>query len=164
MAKKFVRIAPSNQREVHCTMGIIFRKERGWYEVEESLAASLMKERMSDRNPASPPIFEVAASLDEAAARLETERVAEEAARRAAVAARIQQPVPITAEALSVPRAEVPAEAENAATLRAELQALRAANKDLEERLARASDLETRLATLEAAAKPRKRPTKRPAA
>lgn len=77
----FVRIKPNSPREQHTILGKQFRKEKGWYEVSESLAKVLRDEPLREISEHSPDtgerVFDVK-SKDEATAVVVSERKVED--------------------------------------------------------------------------------------
>lgn len=70
----FVRIKPTNRRELHCLNAINFRKSAGWYRVSGAMAERCRKEKMNDLNPAaSPCVFDVC-TAEQAGAMAEAEQ------------------------------------------------------------------------------------------
>ena len=75
------RIHPSLPRDqqVFLDLGLVFRRERGWYEVSSELAERLRRERLDPYSPTSPLLFEVvdqesAEAIEEAEKKIATPR------------------------------------------------------------------------------------------
>lgn len=108
---KIVRIKPydvrrGQTRRTHSVRGMMFREEGGWYEVNDRTAAYLATVRVSENDPASKLVFDVADSREHAAeieAAYKAE-IAREEARRTGRALRASAVTPAT-PANTAPRA-----------------------------------------------------------